>query len=355
MRSIFIDQRFVNGRLLDVVQKAFKLPRKEALHALGQRQVKICGGVCVDPERRVKLGQHIQLESKPTSSGKPRSSKSRQEIVVVYLDEHLLVVEKPAGLTTVRHADETAALGQRAQKHLPPTLVDLLPGVLAKIGKHAKGRIRAVHRLDKETSGLVVLARTPAAESHLGKQFRAHTTGRRYLALVRGQANDASIESHLVPDRGDGRRGSSGTKEGQHAVTQVHVVESLGDFTLVECELETGRTHQVRIHLGEAGTPLCGERVYDRPLHGKPLPDESGAKRPLLHAAYLAIEHPATGKRMEWHAKMPKDMDDLRSSFSARTPREVGFALSRARRRYYFSRLRHTSICFATSAGAVEP
>src|SRR5207253_10646289 len=126
-----------------------------------------------------------------------------------------------------------------------------------------------------------------------------------------GKARDGRIESYLVRDRGDGRRGSSADGEGQHAVTHVHVLEELGDFTLIECRLETGRTHQVRIHLGEQGTPLCGERVYDRPLRGKPLPDKSGAKRPLLHAAYLAIDHPATGKRIEWHAKLPTDMSDL--------------------------------------------
>ena len=166
-----------------------------------------------------------------------------------------------------------------------------------------------MHRIDKETSGLVVLALTPEVESHLGKQFRAHTIGRHYLALVRGQAKEARIESHLVADRGDGRRGSG--DEGQLAITHVRVVEALGDFTLVECELETGRTHQVRIHLGEAGTPLCGERIYDRPLHGKPFPDGSRAKRPMLHAAYLAIDHPVTGKRMEWQAKMPKDMAEM--------------------------------------------
>src|SRR5262249_43161491 len=151
-----------------------------------------------------------------------------------------------------------------------------------------KGRIRAVHRIDKETSGLVVLARSQEAESRLGKQFRAHTIGRKYLALVRGRAKGSRIESYFVPDRGDGRRGSSGTTAGQRAITHCRVVESLGDFTLVECRLQTGRTHQVRIHLGEQGTPLCGERVYDRPLHGQPPSDKSGAKRPMLHAAYLA-------------------------------------------------------------------
>jgi 23S rRNA pseudouridine1911/1915/1917 synthase len=305
-RSIFIDRPLVGRTLLEVLQTTFKLSRNRAFAALKERQVRICGGVCIDPQRRVKLGQHIQLVASTTES-----PTETPDIVVRYRDDHLVVVEKPAGLTTVRHADEIEAIGKRAKKFLPPTLVDLLPNVLAGCGKPIKERIRAVHRIDKETSGLVVLARTSEAESHLGKQFRAHSTGRRYLALVRGQAKDARLESYFVPDRGDGRRGSSTTGKGQHAVTHVRVVEALGDFTLVECELETGRTHQVRIHLGEAGTPLCGERVYDRPLHGKPLPDTSNAKRPMLHAAYLAIDHPATGKRMEWEAKMPKDMAEL--------------------------------------------
>jgi 23S rRNA pseudouridine1911/1915/1917 synthase len=302
-RSLFVDRKQAGRTLLEVLQVGFRLPRKAALDALTRKQVRICGGVCANGQRRVQAGQHIQLTEQVE---KP----VRSEIVVRYADDHVLVVEKPAGLTTVRHADETAALGKR-HKFLPPTLVDLLPAVLAQAKIKGKGRIRAVHRIDKETSGLVVLARTPEAESHLGKQFRAHTTGRRYLALVRGQATDARIESHFVADRGDGRRGSSDAADGQRAVTHVHVVESLGDFTLVECELDTGRTHQVRIHLGEAGTPLCGERVYDRPLHGQPLPDGSGAKRPMLHAAFLAIDHPVTGKRMDWQAKAPEDMSEL--------------------------------------------
>ncbi|HYV36493.1 MAG TPA: pseudouridine synthase, partial [Gemmataceae bacterium] len=95
------------------------------------------------------------------------------------------------------------------------------------------------------------------------------------------------------------------------AITHVSVVEQLGGFTLVGCRLETGRTHQVRIHLGERGTPICGERIYDRPLHGAPLPDKSGAERLALHAATLAIDHPASGKRMSWTAAMPADMERL--------------------------------------------
>src|SRR5207248_7770505 len=123
------------------------------------------------------------------------------------------------------------------------------------------------------------------------------------------------MESWLVKDRGDGRRGSrpQGTPghPGQRAVTDVHVVEELGNFTLVECQLETGRTHQVRIHLGEAGTPLCGERIYDRPLHGRPFPDPSAFARVALHAATLGFDHPATGERVRWTSRLPADMAGL--------------------------------------------
>src|SRR5262245_12478520 len=244
--------------------------------------------------------------------------------IIRHADAAVVVVDKPAGLTTMRHADEAAEFGARARRFLPPTLQDLLPALLADTeqrhppprgGRGGKPRlppVRAVHRLDKETSGLVVFARTVAAERHLGQQFRAHSTERRYLALVRGRAKLGRIESFLVRDRGDGRRGST-TKpgEGQRAVTHVRVVEELGDYTLVECRLETGRTHQVRIHLGEAGTPLCGERVYDRPPHGRPLPDGSGATRLMLHAAALGFDHPATGERRRWTAPPPRDMQEL--------------------------------------------
>jgi len=311
-RSIVIDRRLAGRTILAVLQSCLHLPRKEALTAVRNRQVRISGGVCTDPQRCLKIGQQVQLD-KPVAAAatdKHQPANARQ-VIVRHADDQIVVVEKPAGLTTVRHAEEVEALGRRAKKFLPPTLVDLLPGVLRAQGHAIKGRLRAVHRIDKETSGLVVLAVTGEAESHLGKQFRAHSTGRHYLALVRGQAPGGRIETHLVRDRGDGRRGSGAASDGQHAVTHVRVVESLGEFTLVECRLETGRTHQVRIHLGEGGTPLCGERVYDRPPHGKPAPDASGAKRPMLHAAFLELDHPRTGKRLQWHAAPPDDMTKL--------------------------------------------
>jgi 23S rRNA pseudouridine1911/1915/1917 synthase len=240
------------------------------------------------------------------------------DLVIRHSDPQIVVVEKPPGLTTMRHASEAAEFGRRAQRFLPPTLADLLK----KVGG---GGVRAVHRIDRDTSGLVVFARTPEAEGHLGRQFRAHTIERRYLALVRGRPKPGRIESVLVPDRGDGRRGSATETtpaDGQRAVTHVRVVEELGPFTLVECRLETGRTHQVRIHLGEQGTPLCGERVYDRPLQGIPVPDGSGAKRVMLHAARLGFRHPATGEWVEWESPPPDDLASLVGLFRKRVSRE---------------------------------
>jgi 23S rRNA pseudouridine1911/1915/1917 synthase len=266
--------------------------------------------------RRKKHGKE-----RPSSDRGHRARKDRSQPspLIRFADDSVVVVDKPAGLTTMRHAEEAAEFGARARRFLPPTLMDLLPELLArKPAKAGRGpgarrpRLLAIHRLDRDTSGLVVFARTPEAARHLGQQFREHSLERCYLALVRGRAASERIESRLVRDRGDGRRGSITEPEaGQRAVTEVRVVERLGEYTLVECRLETGRTHQVRIHLGERGTPLCGERVYDRPLHGRPLPDGSGATRPLLHAALLGFTHPATGKRLSFRSPLPKDMTQL--------------------------------------------
>lgn len=272
--------------------------------------MRVNGQACVDVARRLQPGMRVEVRSQPTRASPAARRKTEKPVLpqpsLVHLDAHIVVAEKPPGVTTMRHAEEAAEFGARGKRYLPPTLADALPRLVG-------GPVRAVHRLDRDTSGLVVFARTPEAEASLGKQFRAHTVGRRYLALVRGRPAVGRIESHLVRDRGDGRRGSGppDAPGAQRAVTQVRVVEELGPFTLVECRLETGRTHQVRIHLGEAGTPLCGEKLYDRPLHGAPLPDGSGAGRTALHAAYLGLTHPANGKSLEWESPLPEDMAEL--------------------------------------------
>lgn len=166
----------------------------------------------------------------------------------------------------------------------------------------------------------MVFARTRPAEHHLSQQFRRHTTHRVYLAIAQGRVKAQTIVSNLVRDRGDGRRGSTTQPNlGKRAVTHVKPVEQLGDYTLVECRLETGRTHQIRIHLAEAGHPLCGEKVYRQPPGSEALPDRSGAPRIALHAAELGFEHPTTGDQMRFKMPLPPDL----ASFLARLRSEA--------------------------------
>jgi 23S rRNA pseudouridine1911/1915/1917 synthase len=341
----FVVGRPETGQALAAVLRArLGLSWSRARQLVEKRQVRINGQMCADPARRLKTGQHVEVMQTVSSGGRgvqnPRQVGKTGErpgqsgrgspigrvvqsprlrgkiterpghppaipsgIVVRHADHVVVVVDKPAGLTTMRHADEAAEFGARGKLYLPKTLADYLSRLLP-----GGGRLRAVHRIDRDTSGLVVFARTSEAERHLGRQFRAHTVGRRYLAIARGRPPEGRIESWLVRDRGDGRRGSGAKGQGQRAVTHVREIEPLGPCSLVECRLETGRTHQVRIHLGEAGAPLAGETVYDRPIHGQRLPDQSGAPRLALHAASLAFEHPETAVRMEWESPLPDDL-----------------------------------------------
>jgi len=292
------------------------LPWSKVKKLVESGQVRVAGQKITDPALRLKLGKRVDVGGYvPTPKGqKPNRAKLKEAPaydgpmpVLVYSDDSIAVVDKPPGLTTMRHAEEAAEFGERGKHYLPTTLADLLPAMLGRPGK----AVRAVHRIDRDTSGLVVFGRTQPAEAHLTEQFKAHTVDRRYLALVRGRPKSGTIESYVVRDRGDGRRGSSSTGDGQRAVTHVKVLEQFTEFALVECRLETGRTHQVRIHLGEAGWPLCGERVYDRPTNGQPWPDASAAKRPMLHAARLGLTHPATSERMTWETPPAEDFKEL--------------------------------------------
>ncbi len=265
------------------------------------------GELILDPARRVREGDVVEWrgESAP-------KSRAGDAIVLRHLDEQIVVAEKPAGIPTVRHPAEREWSTRR--RALVPTLDDLVQKeIVAREGRAGQGpppRLRIVHRLDKETSGLVMFARTVQAERGLGKQFHAHTVHRRYLAVVPGDFTTRRIESDLVRDRGDGRRGSSrsGGGQGRQAITHVEVVERLPGYTLLACRLETGRTHQIRIHLAEAGHPVCGDPVYHRLPDGCELPDASGAPRLALHAAELGFQHPATGEELRFNMPLPADL-----------------------------------------------
>ncbi len=268
------------------------------------RRVRIDGELCLDPARRLREGVRVELLGQ--SQAPPRHAES---VCIRHVDAHLVVVEKPSRLNTVRHPAELD--WNQRRRELSPTLQDVVSRLLAMRPdgrERTLSRLRIVHRLDKETSGLVVFARSALAERELGRQFRAHTVMRRYIAVVPGLVHSQRVASWLVRDRGDGRRGSGEHGQGKEAITHVEVIEHLSGYTLLGCRLETGRTHQIRIHLAELGHPICGEKVYNHRPDGTLTPDASGAPRLALHAAELGFQHPTTYEPMQWQMDLPPDL-----------------------------------------------
>jgi 23S rRNA pseudouridine1911/1915/1917 synthase len=225
---------------------------------------------------------------------------------IIFEDDHLLVVDKPAGLVV-----------HPAAGNLDGTLVNALlhhcAGKLSGIGGVARPGI--VHRIDKDTSGLLVVAKTDVAHEGLAKQFAAHSIDRRYLAIVSGLPKAASGTVDAPLARSAANRKKMAVVEvnrGKRAVTRWKRLQILDDAALVECRLETGRTHQVRVHMASIGHPLLGDPVYGRSgkTHGKLL-KELGFHRQALHATELGFTHPITKSRLSFSSAMPPDMQEL--------------------------------------------
>jgi 23S rRNA pseudouridine1911/1915/1917 synthase len=290
----------------------------------GSGKVVVDGTVELDPARRLSGGERVAWNmAKPD----PRRRAATPGFRVVFEDGHLIVIEKPEGVSTVPYERKETG-----------TALDLIREAWRRNGKRATTTpLYVVHRIDKDTSGLVCFAKTKLAERGLHHIFKQHLAEREYLAVAQGHVHAGRIESRLIENRGDGLRGSSRRsarpeppdrqgpphrhgraampsrpsrpgwhEEGQHAITHVEVVERFPAATLCRVRLETGRTHQIRIHLSEQGNPLVGETVYIRDLlrrGGKPI----ASKRLLLHAATLGFDHPVTGEKLSFQAELPAE------------------------------------------------
>lgn len=258
---------------------------EQARELIRRGKITVDGEIITDPVHRVTAAQRVEHHENARRAD--RTALDLSDDALVYLDEHVVVVDKPAGISTIPF-DE----GERG------TLVDRVQHWLhRKRGVSSNAPLFIVHRIDKDTSGLVVFGRTWVAKRHLATLFRAHAIERRYLALVVGHpARDKhTIDTVLVEDRGDGLRGSARNPApgvGKRAITHVEVLSRLSldgaPVALVRCQLQTGRTHQIRIHLSEWGHPLIGERVYIR--HAAAAIEHP---RALLHAHELGFTHPA--------------------------------------------------------------
>jgi 23S rRNA pseudouridine1911/1915/1917 synthase len=258
-------------------------------------KVSVNGAVTTDPAVRVRRGAEVSLDE---AAPRPQPVLPGR---LAYEDPHVVVLDKPTGISSVPY-----------EKRESGTAMDLVRDIWRAAGKKATTTpLHIVHRIDKETSGLLAFAKTKLAERALEAQFRAHEVERTYLCVAHGRVGDRRIESRLVTDRGDGLRGSTRQlKQGKRAVTHVRAVEELRDATLCEVRLETGKTHQIRIHLAEGGHPLVGEKVYIRDwLRHDKEPIES--PRLLLHAATLGFEHPVSKQKVRLSSELPADFEKM--------------------------------------------
>ena len=284
----------VGSPIDSVVRALFAVSWGDARRWIERGKITVDGVAWTDPRKRVGAGASIALTM---NAPRPRPATDLPEGAIVFVDAQVDVVDKPAGISTVPYDDsETGTLDERVR------------AALAREGRRGDRAERpplgVVHRIDKETSGLVVFTRTWAAKKSLSAQFRDHTVHRRYLAIAHGEVRAGTIRSHIVQNRGDGLRGSrTRGDEGQIAITHVDVLERLNGATLIACRLETGRTHQIRIHLSEAGNPIVGERVYTRHWDKPEIP----APRLMLHAEELGFVHPSTEREVKWTVAPPAD------------------------------------------------
>jgi len=258
-------------------------------------------GAARKPSHRVVTGERIEVEIPPL----PPEELEPEAIAlsVVHEDEHVLVLDKPAGL--VVHPGAGHARGTLAAAVLAHA-----PGIAGVGGRRRPG---IVHRLDKDTSGLLVMAKTPLAYESLTAQLVARTVRRVYLAIVHGRLprTEGVIDKPIGRDARDRTRMAvRALGQGRRAVTHYRVLERFAEFTFLEARLETGRTHQIRVHLADCGHPVAGDATYgSRRRRELPVPVEGLA----LHATALAFVHPATRQRMEFASALPPRIGRLLS------------------------------------------
>jgi len=257
-------------------------------------------GVRRKPSHRLAAGERVEIEIPPL----PPEELEPEAIAltVVHEDAHVLVLDKPAGMVVhpgAGHARGTLAAAVLA--HAPGTA-----------GVGSPRRPGVVHRLDKDTSGLLVVAKTPQAYASLTAQLLARSVRRVYLVIVHGRVGAAAgvVDQPIGRDPRDRTRMAiQPAGRGRRAVTHYRVLERLGGFTYLEARLETGRTHQIRVHLASLGHPVVGDTVYGRRRPAPPVPIGGLA----LHATALAFAHPVTGRALEFAAPLPPRIGRLLS------------------------------------------
>jgi 23S rRNA pseudouridine1911/1915/1917 synthase len=289
-----------------------------AVPALSRERVKalISGGRVADESGTLVRDPSSKAKSGAYTLRVPEAAQAHNEpqdiaLPIVYEDDHLLVVDKPAGMVV-----------HPAAGNFDGTVVNALlhhcAGRLSGIGGVARPGI--VHRIDKDTSGLLVVAKTDVAHEGLAEQFARHSIDRRYLAVVSGLPNPAqgSVDAPLARSSANRKKMAiTSVGRGKRAVTHYRLLEPLNQAALIECRLETGRTHQVRVHMASIGHSLLGDPAYGRSkIVHRQLLNQLDFKRQALHAAELGFEHPITKAPLSFKSAIPSDMQELLSALA---------------------------------------
>ncbi|MEO0057647.1 MAG: hypothetical protein RIT17_1104 [Pseudomonadota bacterium] len=294
------------ARLDKALAEATGLSRARVQNLIDEGRVDVAGKTATAASMKVAEGApfRIILAAAMPAEAAPEDIA----LVVAYEDAHLIVVDKPAGMVV-----------HPAVGNITGTLVNALlhhcRGNLSGINGVARPGI--VHRIDKDTSGLLVVAKSDAAHEGLAVQFAAHTVHRRYIAVCAGHPSPAEGTINARVGRSDADRKKmtvlpNNSSRGKTAITHYKVLERLHDAAVIECRLETGRTHQVRVHCASIGHPLLGDPAYGRtPKSLRECLERLGFARQALHAAELGFVHPVTGENIRFRSDLPADMAEL--------------------------------------------
>lgn len=314
--SVLIPQSLGGLRLDQALPKLLPDYSRSRLQGWIKEGLVSVDGQPASAKQKIWGGEHVQVMPQP----RPEENAFKPEDIdlpIVYEDEHILVVNKPAGMVVHPAAGNWQGTLLNALLHYAPQLKDL-------------PRAGIVHRLDKDTSGLLVVAKTIAAQTSLVRQLQARTVKREYRAIVWGEVwQNGTVETQIGRHPHARTRMAVTRVGGKPAVTHYEVLERFAVHTYLRCRLETGRTHQIRVHMQHLGAPLVGDPVYGlRGIvpHKAITPTLRAAlknfKRQALHAVRLGLIHPATGEAMEWQAELPDDMKALLEAM--RFEEEVG-------------------------------
>ncbi len=287
-------------RLDQALAKLMPLHSRSRLQAwLREGRIRIDGAPESEPTRKIWGGERIEVEVKEDPRAVPDEAEDIA-LAIVHEDEDILVVNKPAGLVVHPGSGNWAGTLLNALLHHAPALA-IIP------------RAGIVHRLDKETSGLLVVAKTLEAQTDLVRQLQARTVHRHYLALVHGPVAGAGTVDAPIGRHPSQRVKMAVVAEGREARTHYSVLERFEQATLLECRLETGRTHQIRVHMASIGHPLVGDPTYGKRGNARAgsLSLLAAFPRQALHAFRLALIHPRTHEEIAWEAPLPEDFEHL--------------------------------------------